>query len=468
MNRVLTLLRHGLADAPADRHLLDRFLAARDEAAFAELVRRYGPVVWGACRRCLASAQDAEDAFQATFFVLLRRADRLSADVPLGPWLHKVAVMTARNVVRGNRRRAAVGGPLEHEPTAPAGGSAETKLDLDSILLALPERERQAVVLCHLQGLTRREAAERLGCPEGTLSARLSRALRRLQARFGAAALAAGAVAVPPQLASATARSATIFMTSTLSAAGVSPAVVGLTNGVLRMLWMKKLTAAVAAALVLGAGVLALGFAGSTAVAARAGEGDAPPAPKAADAPDPLRRVEALLADLEKQKRQLDQTLERLQAEKQQLEDAKKAREAVAAAAELGKDVEVAVGKSDGPRPYLVREVVNGRVAEMTCSSLDLLTLYLTRARTDPKGPKALRVTTSRDVLFADLKKVLTACEAAGYKHATLSYTAAEAEKMKSFTFNGAKYDMSLVETRKPKLPPGAVDLTEFAGPKKP
>src|SRR5262245_32479686 len=121
MNRILGLLRDHLA-LPAgetDRHLLDRFLVDRDEAAFAELVRRYGRIVWGVCRRRLANHHDAEDAFQATFLVLVRRAARLGRDVPLGPWLHKVAVMTAGNVLRGNRRRAAVTGPMEHEVAAP-------------------------------------------------------------------------------------------------------------------------------------------------------------------------------------------------------------------------------------------------------------------------------------------------------------------------------------------------------------
>src|SRR5262249_14161346 len=149
-------------------------LTERDEPAFAELVRRYGPVVWGACRRRLANLQDAEDAFQATFFVLLRRANQLKNDVPLGPWLYKVAVMTAGSVIRGNRRRTAVSGPMEYEVPAPQTEPGD-RLDLDSALLALPERYRAAVVLCHLEGLTRREAAERLGCAEGTLSARLSR-----------------------------------------------------------------------------------------------------------------------------------------------------------------------------------------------------------------------------------------------------------------------------------------------------
>ncbi|HEY1186697.1 MAG TPA: sigma-70 family RNA polymerase sigma factor [Gemmata sp.] len=110
MNRVLTALRGHAAPPVADRHLLDRFLSEADEAAFAELVRRCGPVVWGACRRALVNAQDAEDAFQVVFLVLLRRAAKLAPDTPLGPWLYQVAVLTARSTARANRGRARITG----------------------------------------------------------------------------------------------------------------------------------------------------------------------------------------------------------------------------------------------------------------------------------------------------------------------------------------------------------------------
>jgi RNA polymerase sigma factor (sigma-70 family) len=277
MSRILNRIFDQLTDvrSEADRPLLDRFLGARDEAAFAELVRRYGPVVWGVCRRRLAHRQDAEDAFQATFLVLLRRAAHLRGDAPLGPWLYQVAVLTARNLSRGNRRRTVVAAPLECEVPGPAGEPSADGLDLDTALLALPERDRVAVVLCHLQGLTRREAAERLGCPEGTLSARLTRAMRRLRARFGdgtTAGLAAAAVTVPVHLASATVRVATVFATSELTAAGVSPAVVGLTDGVLRVLRVKRTMAAVALVVLTVGAAVAVGVIGRASAVARADE----------------------------------------------------------------------------------------------------------------------------------------------------------------------------------------------------
>src|SRR5439155_10864892 len=126
----------------------------------------------------------------------------------------------------------------EHDVPATAACGASDRLDLDAALLALPERYRVPVVLCHLQGLSRREAATQLGCPEGTLSARLSRALARLRARLGsgvpAILAAAAATAVPAGLSAATVRLAAIFTTSTLASAGVSPAVAGPTDRVVR------------------------------------------------------------------------------------------------------------------------------------------------------------------------------------------------------------------------------------------
>jgi RNA polymerase sigma factor (sigma-70 family) len=270
MNRVLDYLRGrsaGLA-ADTDADLLDRFLADRDEAAFAELVRRHGPVVWGTCRRMLADVRDAEDAFQATFLVLVRRAVSAAREPALGPWLHRVAALTARNVRRGNRRRAAVSGPLEYD--VPAGDNAlspaDARLDLDAALLRLPDRHRAAVVLCHLQGLSRREAAERLGCPEGTLSALLSRALARLRVKLGRAVPAALVTAIPTGLTAATARSAVAYAISATT--DLSPAVTGLTEGVLRMFWLKKAVPAAAAAVVLGVLAAFVGLSSAPAVPA--------------------------------------------------------------------------------------------------------------------------------------------------------------------------------------------------------
>jgi RNA polymerase sigma factor (sigma-70 family) len=478
MNRVLMVIREQLAEVSnlTDQHLLDRFLTARDESAFAELVRRYGPLVWGACRRRLTNAQDAEDAFQATFLVLLRRVARLDGNSPLGPWLHKVAVMTARNVTRSSRRRAAVTGPMEREIPDPVTDLTAEQMDLDAALLALPERYRVPVVLCHLQGLSRREAAERLGCPEGTLSARLSRALQRLRARLGnglPAVLAGAVIAVPATLASATVRSATVSSTSALTTAGLSPAVVGLTDGVLRMFWMKKMmTAAVVMVLVMGAGALAVGTAWRSADVAQATEppaAGAPPAKAAPEETDSLKRVEKQLADLEKQKALLDAMITDAFKEKQKLLEAQREKEAAAAAAELGKDiaVDVAPGHSSG---YTVREVVNGRVVEVACNNLDALTTYLMRAHNDPKGPKKLRISAFKNHPADDLRTVFAACKSAGYARAVFSwseepvYTLVKSPVTRHFvTF------VEIVQTDQTDAPkPGEIDLKEYTEPKKP
>ncbi len=259
MYRLLAALRPQWASS-TDAVLLRRFHTERDEAAFAELVRRYGPLVWGVCRRGLTNPADAEDAFQATFLVLVRRVHDVANHPALGAWLHRVALHTVRNVRRLNRRRTTRVGPLTTDASTPDPiPIADARLDVDTALSRLPDRLRVPVVLCHLQGLTRSEAAARLGCPEGTLSANLAEALRRLRHRLAhpdvqSVLAIAGATLVPTGLASAAARAAIIYSTSTTLAAGVSPTVVILTEGVLRMFWLKKLVTAVAV-VVLGIGV---------------------------------------------------------------------------------------------------------------------------------------------------------------------------------------------------------------------
>ena len=476
MNRVLDFLRGQRVAPPdaSDRQLLALFRLARDETAFAELVRRYGPLVWGACRRSLASPHDAEDAFQATFLVLVRRANRLGADVPLGPWLHRVAVMTARNVLRGNRRRAAVTGPLEHEPTSAAVEPDLTLIDLDAALLALPERYRTPVVLCHLQGLTRREAAARLGCPEGTLSSLLNRALGRLRSRLGSAVPALLAVAattvVPPTLTAATVRSAAVYTTSTLTAAGVSPAVADLTDGVLRMFWVKKLTAGLVLALVVTGGLFA-GLAGRSGEVARATEPLAGEPQAKPDSDDAAKRLEKRVADLQKQKEVLDAMLADLATEQAKLEEVKRMKAAKEAAIELGTDVAVSIGAGNpSGYTYTVREVVGGKVAEVHTSDLDILRTYLTRAFGDPKGPKKLRLSADKDHPLADLKQVFAACAEAGYSKATFSQTERPKYRAvaRSVLLYHYDYSRSLggekVETP-PK--PGEIDLSKYAEPKK-
>ncbi len=238
------------ADPRPDDALLAAFRAGQ-EAAFARLVHRHGPLVWGVCRRLLRRPADAEDAFQATFLAAVRHLDRLSG--PLGPWLHTVATRTALAL----RKRLA-----KDAPTAPLDGlatpaPAESPIDIDSLLLALPEKYREAVVLCYLSGHTQAEAAGVLGCPEGTLSARLSRGLAMLRERAAAdpkVLLAAAMLALPAALSAATARLG-VAVKASLAAAPAH--LLALTEGAMPMRhWMMKLVAGVAILALVGTGAV--------------------------------------------------------------------------------------------------------------------------------------------------------------------------------------------------------------------
>ncbi len=188
--RLLPAPDPALADAP----LLRSFEATRSDDAFEELVRRHGPMVLATCRRVLGNPDDAEDAFQAVFLVLARKASTVRGN--LAGWLYAVSVRTARGVrIMRERRR-------KHETRASARGESavlpESDHDLaaviDEELARLPEHYRLAVVLCELRGLSRKQAASELGIPEGTLSWRLAVAKRKLAALLSARGLAPAAV----------------------------------------------------------------------------------------------------------------------------------------------------------------------------------------------------------------------------------------------------------------------------------
>jgi RNA polymerase sigma factor (sigma-70 family) len=217
------------------------------EADFAELVRRYGSMVWGVCRRALPDQADAEDAFQTVFLVLVRRGKKLAGYSTVGPWLHRVAIWTARNIRRRNAHRLSKRATLTEEiPTT--ASDRDLPLDLDDALLALPEKFRSSIVLCHLLGFSRADAAAQLGCPEGTLSAWLSRGMARLRTKLGdldpARLLGITAVAVPTVLSASAVRAAVAFHTTAAISSGLSSAIPQLVEGVIRMLWIKKATAA--------------------------------------------------------------------------------------------------------------------------------------------------------------------------------------------------------------------------------
>jgi len=203
MNRILEPMAQTMRTG--DAALLQRYHAARDDAAFAELVARHGPMVYGVCVRTLQCRQDAEDAFQVTFLRLARHAGRLD-DGELGGWLYAVARRVSLTSLRGRRRRRWVfwadsPEPLQKTPT-------ELDVDFDAALAKLSAHERSAVVLCHLEGLSRAEAAKALGWTEGTLSGRLSRAMDKLRRKLGKKApallAASAAVVLPDRLSAST------------------------------------------------------------------------------------------------------------------------------------------------------------------------------------------------------------------------------------------------------------------------
>jgi RNA polymerase sigma factor (sigma-70 family) len=180
----LRRLRPG-EEANEDSELLARF-AAGDGGALEALVRRHAPLVWGVCRRRLTRDADAEDAFQATFLVLVRKARSLANGRPLGPWLHTVAARTAAKARAAAMRRAAREGAAV-EAAAPPGddpAQREARAVVDEEVGRLPARYREAVVLCYLEGRTNEEAAKHLGCPKGTILSRLARARDRLRRRL--------------------------------------------------------------------------------------------------------------------------------------------------------------------------------------------------------------------------------------------------------------------------------------------
>jgi RNA polymerase sigma factor (sigma-70 family) len=170
-----------------DAELVRRFADGRDEAAFAELVERYGPLVHGVCRRVLGHVQDAEDAAQAVFLVLARNAGRVRKQASVGCWLHGVAVRVCRKALARRARRPAPQPPTDAiaaPPDADAVTWADARRTIDDALAALPESLRLPVVLCYLQGLTRDEAAERLGWSLSTFRGRLERGRARLRAEL--------------------------------------------------------------------------------------------------------------------------------------------------------------------------------------------------------------------------------------------------------------------------------------------
>jgi RNA polymerase sigma factor (sigma-70 family) len=245
-----------------DAQLLERFALRRDEAAFEALLHRHGPLVFGVCRRLLYEPHDAEDAFQATFLVLARKAGAVGRRAPLGNWLYGVAYRVAarlrKNVAR-RRGRHQNGIDLDAVPEAEQCAPSDLAPLLFEEVQRLPDKYRRPVVLCYLEGKTNEEAADRLCWPVGTVKGRLHRARELLRVRLTrrGVALSAGALtaalapaAAPAALLDATAQAALTY----LAGGAVSASVASLTKGVLQTMFLRKLKHV--AALVLAVAVL--------------------------------------------------------------------------------------------------------------------------------------------------------------------------------------------------------------------
>ena len=262
-----------LADPPADADLLTRYARQRDGAAFAELLRRHGPVVLGVCRRMLGDAHAAEDAFQAVFLVLAKKADAVRPPGSVGGWLYGVAVRVANKArvaeARRRRREMARTASRTQTPGAYTPGSVEhreLRAVLDAELAALPDHLRAVIVACDLHGRSRSAVARDLGWPEGTVAARLAKARTLLAGRLtrrGVTLPAAGLAAVLASepvsagLAQTTLAAAEGFALGVASAA--SPTAQVLAEGVIRAMSKGTFTlvaAVLAAGLVAGGGIL--------------------------------------------------------------------------------------------------------------------------------------------------------------------------------------------------------------------
>src|SRR5262245_8245074 len=270
MSRVLGELRRAAIlherGGLTDGQLLELFVARREEEAFAALVRRHGPAVLAVCRRVAGNHHDAEDAFQATFLVLARKAAAVRPRERVGGWLCGVAHKTALKARAAAARRRLVERRAGREEGIFCGPAPDDLRPLvDEELRRLPGKYGTALILCLLEGRTRKEAARQLGWSEGTLSGRLARAKSLLRTRLArrGVALSAGALAllltretasaaVPRAPAAATVAAAAA---AAGGAAEVSVTVLSLTEEVMRAMFLTKCKVAAAVVLAVGLAV---------------------------------------------------------------------------------------------------------------------------------------------------------------------------------------------------------------------
>jgi RNA polymerase sigma factor (sigma-70 family) len=325
------LFAEGALGALSDAELLDRFASGQGDesaqAAFAALVDRHGPVVLGVCRRVIGDRHAADDAFQAVFLVLARKAHavRHRADESLGRWLYGVSLRVARRARVLAARRSVRAMDLDGlDPIDPASffdpcERAELKAAIDAEIARLPAHYRSAVVLCHLEGLSQKQAARRLRCPVGTVESRLHRARERLRSALARRGLApaAGAVAgllertsraaVPCDLAKKTAAAAARIAAGRTVAGTTPVAVAELAGSHLRAMMMRQfwtITGLIACSITTCVAAVALATAG----------GDDSKATPSADGPKRVAKT-VVEAKAEHPDSTLAEKLDRLEAE---------------------------------------------------------------------------------------------------------------------------------------------------------
>jgi RNA polymerase sigma factor (sigma-70 family) len=278
------------AEEPTDGQLLRRFVAERDQAAFALLLERHGAMVLGVCGRVLDDPNDVDDAFQASFLVLVRKASSIRKTESLASWLYGVAQRTAHKARCTAARRRARERQVPNMPIEPVHQASWSDLRplLDEELSRLPEKYRAPLVLCYLEGKTNEEAARRLGWTKGTVSGRLARARELLRGRLSRRGITlSGSVLatllmqqsakalVPATLADATLKAAVAVAAGQTLA---STSVTTLTEGVVHAMFLTKMK--IAALVLFTIGVIG---AGTGMLAARGGSGTSPKYSPAAD-----------------------------------------------------------------------------------------------------------------------------------------------------------------------------------------
>jgi RNA polymerase sigma factor (sigma-70 family) len=242
--RLVRAVRDGLAprhEPGGDAALLGRWVDQGDQAAFELLLHRHGPMVWDTCRRVLRHEQDAEDAFQAAFLTLARKAGSIRRAPCLAGWLYRVAHRAAL-AARARPRRVVTGTDLDEVALARETQAGDWRELLDEEVGRLPDRYREPFVLCYLEGRSTDEAAAALGCPRGTVGTRLAWARQRLRERLQRRGVELPACLVPAAPLSGPVIDSTLqTATAWLARDAVMPTVASLCEEVIKVMWLQRM-----------------------------------------------------------------------------------------------------------------------------------------------------------------------------------------------------------------------------------